>query len=369
MLAERFQRRLASLPRPAIVTSPELIGYLSGFFAPVEEWPVANPVAPVAAVLVVGLRGPVLVVASMYEGLCDPEGPTPRTYRSYDAWRPPAPVGELTGAIGAALIEADVAPGQVFVEEGVPHVVALAAADAGLRAVRLDPSVPDASRPDADLLQATRGACRLADVAQREVARLAEPGRSEAEIAGLAHAAIAAAAGRRLPAILTVTAGAASGVRAGPATERVVQAGDLVLCDVAPWWNGAWSDAATTVCAGEPSRAQQRNFDAVRGALDLAIARCRPGALGREVDRAVREHLEDRGPTYGHHTGHGIGLRWWQEPYLTPYGETPIEEGMVLAAEPALYDPLLGGVRLEHTFLVRTGGNEVLTRYEHRLRP
>ena len=66
-------------------------------------------------------------------------------------------------------------------------------------------------------------------------------------------------------------------------------------------------------------------------------------------------------------TGHGIGAAWSQEPRITPYNDVRIEEGMVLALEPAIYLPGWGGIRLEHVFVVRAGGNEVLTGFEHTL--
>ena len=40
---------------------------------------------------------------------------------------------------------------------------------------------------------------------------------------------------------------------------------------------------------------------------------------------------------------------------------------MVLALEPAIYQPGWGGIRLEHTFLVGANGNEILTKFEHTL--
>ena len=36
---------------------------------------------------------------------------------------------------------------------------------------------------------------------------------------------------------------------------------------------------------------------------------------------------------------------------------------MVLALEPAIYEPGWGGIRLEHVFVVRDGGNEILTAF------
>jgi Xaa-Pro aminopeptidase len=153
----------------------------------------------------------------------------------------------------------------------------------------------------------------------------------------------------------------------GVATARVVQAGDLVLTDTSPWIDGAWSDTANAVFVGTPDATTRRRFDAVRRALHEGIELCRPGAVAKDVDRQVRELLAEHGPTYEHHTGHAIGAAWSEEPRITPYEEVRLEEGMVLALEPAIYVPGWGGIRLEHVFVVRAGGNEILTRFEHTL--
>ena len=61
------------------------------------------------------------------------------------------------------------------------------------------------------------------------------------------------------------------------------------------------------------------------------------------------------------------GPSWSEEPRLTPYNAMQIEEGMVLAVEPAVYRPGWGGMRLEHMFLVGARENEILTQFEHTL--
>jgi Xaa-Pro aminopeptidase len=170
-----------------------------------------------------------------------------------------------------------------------------------------------------------------------------------------------------VPAILTVTTGEATASGGWEATDRVIAPGELVLCDVSPWIDGHWSDSANALCAGTPTAEQRRIFDRVRRALELAIELCAPGALACDVDTAVRAELEDLGPTYAHHTGHGIGASWSEPPRITPYERTRLEEGMVLAVEPAFYAAGFGGIRLEHVFVVRAGGNELLTRFEHTL--
>ncbi len=203
---------------------------------------------------------------------------------------------------------------------------------------------------------------------QQAVKDHAAAGVSEAELAGLAAAAMFREAARRVPAILTVTTGpVATATGGGVATERVVQQGDLVLTDTSPWIDGAWSDTANAVYVGKPDGQTRRRFDAVRRALHDGISLCRPGAVAKDVDRNVRDLLSEFGPTYSHHTGHGIGAAWSQEPRITPYNDLRIEEGMVLALEPAIYEQGWGGIRLEHVFLVGASDNEILTRFEHTL--
>jgi Xaa-Pro dipeptidase len=366
VLAERFARRInSSIVGQALVTDPELVAYLAGFSTPFEEWPVGNPFVPCASVLVVGSRRPVLVITSMYESWCAKDGPETFTYRSYDADSQPEPVRELESTLAQAMSYAGVEAGEVRVDRTFPHFLV-----EHLQAHRLQPTQANIKpAPDEELGASVARAARLADVAQARIAALVEPGRSELELAGLALAAMGEEAGHRVSAIMTITTGPASGMRPGPATGRVVEDGDFVLCDVAPWRDGAWADAATTVCAGRPSMRQRRLFDAVRTALDLAVKLCSPGAIARDIDRAVRESLAGAGPVYRHHTGHGLGIRWWQEPEITPYGDTPLEEGMFIAVEPALYEPEIGGVRLEVTLRVGAAGNEILTQHDHRLTP
>jgi Xaa-Pro dipeptidase len=364
VLAATFADRLAaSVPRQAVICDVESLAHLAGFATPYEEWPVGNPFVPCPAVLVVGPSGPVLVVASMYTQFCAPDGPPVMPYRSYDPSLEPDPVGSLRAELVRALHETGITAGVVDLDAAVPHWMGALLADHGFQLAHSSPPLTT----DSAVVAAVERAARLADVAQEAVLAMAEPGSTELELAGRVQERMAAMAGKRVATILTVTAGPASGTRPGPATSRAIASGDLVLCDVAPWIDGAWADAATTVCAGRPSRSQQQAFDAVREALDLAIELCRPGAIGREVDAAVRASLSGHGAPYPHHTGHGIGARWWQGPAITSYSGDRIDDGMIVAVEPALYDPEIGGVRLEHTFRVSATGNVLLTRHDHRL--
>ncbi len=63
------------------------------------------------------------------------------------------------------------------------------------------------------------------------------------------------------------------------------------------------------------------------------------------------------------HTGHGIGLRNHEAPFLDLGDRTPLEPGMVFTVEPGLYDPAVGGFRHSDTVVVTEDGVDVLTDY------
>jgi methionine aminopeptidase len=348
----------------AVLSHPETLASLGCFEMPDEDWPVSNPFVTVPALLLLGPDATVLVVADFHAPDVRPSEATLVTYRSYDFRRPPDPAGELRAALGSALDEARFGRGSTGVEaRHLPHVVAEWLLESGRTPVGCDDALE--ITPD---LEAVRRACRLADIVQQAVKDHAAPGISEAELAGLAAAAMFREAGKRVPGILTVSTGPdGTATGGGVSTDRLVRAGDLVLTDTSPWIDGAWSDTANAVFVGTPDRVTRARFDAVRRALHDGIALCRPGVVARDVDRRVRQMLAEHGPTYEHHTGHRIGAAWSEEPRITPYCEERFEAGMVLALEPAIYLPGWGGIRLEHVFLVGERENEILTKFEHTL--
>jgi Xaa-Pro dipeptidase len=91
----------------------------------------------------------------------------------------------------------------------------------------------------------------------------------------------------------------------------------------------------------------------------------RAGVKCSDVDNAVRAYYEKNNlMTYWrHHSGHAIGLRYHEGPFLDSGDDTLIEPGMVFTVEPGLYAPSLGGFRHSDTVVVTQDGIEILTYY------
>jgi len=209
-----------------------------------------------------------------------------------------------------------------------------------------------------------RAALALCDRAQAVLPDLVRPDRTELEIWGDLRAALESQAGRRLPLLADFVSGPRTAEIGGPPTNRKLEAGEWVLADIVPRLGNYWGDICGVIPAGSPG-AQFRELKKVVGdALDLAISLVRPGAIPEEVDRATRAFLEKHGyPAYPHHTGHGIGVAYHEEPRIVSGNRIPLAEGMVIALEPGIYLPRHCGVRLEDVVLVTTAGCEVLTRH------
>lgn len=352
-----------------VLSGTETVAHLSGYAEPLEDYPVANPFVASPALLVLS-RGDARVIAPDSYPLeaaaaCVPTS----TYRSYAYQDKPDPRRERQRVLAVIMRELEISAGRIGVEEAsLPMQLADDLRQRGFELVDVGGAVL-AGRvvklPDE--VDAIREASRLCDAAQRAIVDEARSGLTDVELAGLAHLSIGRVAGRRVPAFLNVTSGAKAAAPPWEADTKTIEEGDIVLTDVAPWFDGVWSDSANAVVVGSADKRQQEVFDAVRRTLELAISLCRPGAVARDVDRRVRASLENFGRTYPHHTGHGIGASWSEEPRITPYSDATIGEGMVLSVEPAVYIPGWGGIRLEHTFLVGPRHNEMLTEFEHTL--
>ena len=154
-----------------------------------------------------------------------------------------------------------------------------------------------------------------------------------------------------------------------------LRADEAIIIDIFPQdkTTGYHADMTRTFCVGEPSETISEWCTLTERALDAALGAVEAGASGADVHAAACEVYEDAGlPTFRtdpstetgfiHTTGHGVGLAIHEQPRLgTEGGE--LEAGQIITVEPGLYDPDVGGVRIEDIIVVTEAGYENLTDY------
>ncbi|MGH7173142.1 MAG: M24 family metallopeptidase [Gemmataceae bacterium] len=159
--------------------------------------------------------------------------------------------------------------------------------------------------------------------------------------------------------------------RGGPPTSRVLETGDMMILDYSVVIDGYRSDFTNTLAIGrDPSPDQQRLYDLCVQAMASGEKELAAGRSCRTVYDAVRDVFDHAGVArhFPHHAGHGIGLTHPEAPYLVREADETLLAGDVVTLEPGLYVPGVGGIRIEHNYLVTPRGHERLSNHTIALR-
>lgn len=164
----------------------------------------------------------------------------------------------------------------------------------------------------------------------------------------------------------------ASGENATPlkryTTEKHVRAGEFALIDGGGSFNGFRCEFARSVWGGgRPSDEQKRAYRAVYQAHEEMRKILRPGTKTDEVDTAIVNVIKESGfmEWYGGYpyTGHGIGIMQ-EPPWITRTdirASAPLEAGMIVNIEPAIWKKGVGGIRIEDTYVITEDGHRLIS--------
>jgi Xaa-Pro aminopeptidase len=148
----------------------------------------------------------------------------------------------------------------------------------------------------------------------------------------------------------------------------IAREGSLLFVDLYPRREHYVGDSTRSFAVGEPPAWAIEAHERLEAALQLGEAMLTPGALASDIDAACRAAAAGSdGITYPHHTGHGLGLRAPEPPYLITGGVDIIRAGDVVAIEPGVYIQDVGGMRLEDVFFVTETGPRRLNAFPRRL--
>ncbi|QYJ15895.1 Xaa-Pro dipeptidase [Rubrobacter xylanophilus DSM 9941] len=162
-----------------------------------------------------------------------------------------------------------------------------------------------------------------------------------------------------------------------------LHAGQTIIVDVFPRDQSTryYADMTRTFVKGEPAGELVRMHEAVLEAQRSALSMIRAGVNGRDVHRKVSEILHEAGyktalhdrqegrpltEGFMHGTGHGVGLEIHEAPRIST-ADQELLAGDVVTVEPGVYDPELGGVRIEDLVVVTERGCRNLTRFPKEL--
>jgi hypothetical protein len=154
--------------------------------------------------------------------------------------------------------------------------------------------------------------------------------------------------------------------RGGPPTRRVIQPGDMLILDYSVVIGGYRSDFTNTLVVGKkPTADQERSYQVCTAAMAAGEKELRPSAACLGVYQAVRGVFEkaDMAEYFPHHAGHGLGLTHPEAPFFVRRADETLLAGDVVTLEPGLYVPGIGGIRIEHNYLVTAAGYERLSNH------
>ena len=139
-----------------------------------------------------------------------------------------------------------------------------------------------------------------------------------------------------------------------------------------------WTDMTRTIVKGKASDKVKKMFNAVLEAKNASIDAIQSGALGSDVYDVCCDVLEKTGYetirggkqiTRGltHSLGHGVGLDLHEGPSMNELYKFPLKEYNIVTVEPGLYDPDVGGLRIEDIVEITKAGCSNLTKMEIQL--
>lgn len=171
-----------------------------------------------------------------------------------------------------------------------------------------------------------------------------------------------------------------------PKEEDVLEEGDIVNVDMTTIVDGYYADASRMFVIGKTTPEKERLVRVAHECLEVGMEAAKPYCFVGDIGHAVQRHAEKNGYSVVRDLcGHGVGLKFHEEPEVVHYGHRGqgmlIVPGMVFTIEPMINmgtyevfidadDPYewevitgdeLPSAQWEHTFVMTENGVEILT--------
>lgn len=211
---------------------------------------------------------------------------------------------------------------------------------------------------DADEIEYTKTACRIASEAFDHMLGIIKPGMTEIQLAAELEYFMRSKGAEGTSFDTILIRGAKTSLPHGVPGNDKVETGDFVLMDYGCKYHGYCSDMTRTVAVGKPS---QKMVDVYNIVLEAQMACCdqiKAGIIGADAHKIAADIIDKAGygEYFGHGLGHGTGLEIHENPRYSPVWKLPIKENTIVSIEPGIYLPNEFGVRIEDLALVTKTG-------------
>lgn len=151
---------------------------------------------------------------------------------------------------------------------------------------------------------------------------------------------------------------------------RQLKRNEPVMIDICGGYGGYIADGSRTYSVGSVSQDMRDTYQYILELNSWIEDQLRPGnvpsriyqnILDRVAQTPFSKHFMGAGENQVRFVAHSVGLELDETPVIAPKFEAPLEAGNVLAVEPKVFYPGLGGVGVENTYLVTDNACERLT--------
>ena len=219
-------------------------------------------------------------------------------------------------------------------------------------------------RKDPDEIEQLTACMRVTEAGHAWARANVKPGMTELEAYAGVCSAVYAAAGHWAVVYGDFTVSPGSAKRGGPPTPHILAAGETFILDYSVILQGWRSDFTNTLVVGGSPTPEQRNiFDLCLKAMAAGEHELKAGVTCQQVYDAVRGAFGNMADKFPHHAGHGLGLSHPEAPFIVRHSTEALVAGDVVTLEPGLYVDNVGGVRIEHNYLITDLGYERLSNH------
>jgi Xaa-Pro dipeptidase len=151
------------------------------------------------------------------------------------------------------------------------------------------------------------------------------------------------------------------------AGRRLLDAGDIILSEITPCYQGQFAQICRTTVIGEPTSLMRDKYAVLQETMRRGQAAAVPGAAIRDVTSAMDDCLRAAGygdycrPPYMRVRGHGLGITSDLPGDLTVESDGRLEDGMVFVMHPNQYLPETGYLMCGEPVVITPQGAKALS--------